>query len=202
MKLIPESRFLKDYLQETDIIDCSHPSIINAGRKLFGQGQSDLEKSKTAFEFVRDCIHHSWDIQHTRVTCIASDVLKWKEGICYAKSHLLAALLRSQGIPAGFCYQRLMLFDTPEKGYCLHALNAIFIRQLHKWIRLDARGNKKGIDAQFSTDREILAFSVHDRLGEKDYPVIYSHPHPSTVNALLKNDDALNMYLHHLPSDI
>lgn len=70
----------------------------------FYEGQSEIEKAKTAFEFVRDEISHSWDIQSTIVTCKASEVLQYS----YAKANLLAALLRSQGIPTGFCYQRLM----------------------------------------------------------------------------------------------
>jgi len=36
------------------------------------------------------------------VTCKASDVLIYGTGYCYAKSHLLAALLRANAIPAGF----------------------------------------------------------------------------------------------------
>lgn len=46
-----------------------------------------------------------------RVTCSASDVLQHRSGICYAKSNLLAALLRKEGIPTRFCYQRLILFE-------------------------------------------------------------------------------------------
>jgi transglutaminase-like putative cysteine protease len=171
-------------------------------KTLFKPNQSDGEKAKVAFEFVRDRVHHSWDIQHTHVTCIASDVLQWKEGICYAKSHLLAALLRSQGIPAGFCYQRLILFDTPEEGYCIHALNAAYLKKFNRWFRLDARGNKKGVNAQFSTDQEMLAFPIRESLGERDYPVIYAQPHPKVVETLLKNNDALDMILHHLPTEL
>ncbi|MFX3619144.1 MAG: transglutaminase family protein [Sporolactobacillus sp.] len=197
-----ESHDIKDYLKESSLINYSHPSIIEVSRLFFKSEQSDAKKIKTAFEFVRDNIHHSWDVQHTRVTCVASDVLKGQEGICYAKSHLLAALLRSQDMPTGFCYQRLMLFDTPEKGYCIHALNAVFVEQVHKWIRLDARGNKKGINAQFSTEREIMAFSVQRSRGEVDYPLIYCQPHPKTAATLRTYDDALDMYLHHLPDKI
>ena len=103
----------------------------------------DPEQTQTLFSL-------SWDIQSSRVTCKASDVLYYKEGICYAKANLLAALLRSQGIPTGFCYQRLMLFDTPDKGYCIHALNAVYLASINRWIRLDARGNKPGVKAEFS----------------------------------------------------
>ena len=124
------------------------------------------------------------------------------EGICYAKSHLLAALLRAEGIPTGFCYQRLMLFDTPEKGYCIHALNAIYIQSLNKWIRLDARGNKRDINAQFSVTEEKLAFRINRTLSEIDYPMIYDKPHPKIIQVLKEHSDALTMYQFHLPSDL
>ncbi|AXM88513.1 transglutaminase family protein [Anoxybacillus ayderensis] len=198
MELIPESTNLMDYLEELDVVNFSHYLIQKKMNKLFHEGQSEMEKAKIAFEFVRDEISHSWDIQSTRVTCKASEVLYYKEGICYAKSNLLAALLRSQGIPTGFCYQRLMLFDTPEKGYCIHALNAIFLKTLNKWIRLDARGNKKGIDAQFSIDEEKLAFTPQKEFDERDYPIIYAKPHPKTIAVLEEHTDALEMYKNHL----
>jgi transglutaminase-like putative cysteine protease len=199
MKLIPESANLKDYLEELDAVDYSHPLIREKVNELFHDEQSDIEKAKVAFEFVRDNISHSWDIQSTRVTCKASEVLKYKEGICYAKSNLLAALLRSEGIPTGFCYQRLMIFDTPDKGYSLHALNGVFLKSLNRWIRLDARGNKPGVQAEFSINEEILAFRVQEKFDEKDYPIIYTHPNQKTIAVLEANTDALEMYKHHLP---
>lgn len=202
MKLVCESEKLDDYLIEINEVNYSHPLIKAKAEELFTDFQTDIEKTKLAFEFVRDTIPHSWDIQGKRVTCKASDVLKYKEGICYAKSNLLASLLRSQGIPTGFCYQRLMLFDTPEKGYSLHALNAVFLKALNKWIRLDARGNKLGVDAQFSLDEEKLAFSVNEKFDEKDYPVIFVKPNLKTITVLREHTDALEMYKHHLPESI
>jgi transglutaminase-like putative cysteine protease len=199
MKLIPESTNLKDYLEELDIVDFSHPLIKEIVTELFNDEQSEIEKIKIAFEFVRDKIFHSWDIQSTRVICKASEVLKYKEGICYAKSNLLAALLRSEGIPTGFCYQRLMIFDTPDKGYFLHTLNGVFLSSLNRWIRIDARGNKPGVQAEFSIDKEILAFSIQEEFDEKDYPIIYTKPNPKTIVTLEVNTDALEMYKHHLP---
>lgn len=202
MELICESKTIDDYLVESNIVDFSNYRIQMKANELFHQAQSEIEKVKVAFEFVRDEIAHSWDIQSERVTCTASEVLTYKEGICYAKSHLLAALLRSQGIPIGFCYQRLMLFDSPEEGHCIHALNAVFLRSLKRWVRLDARGNKKGISAQFSVDDEKLAFTVQATFGEKDYPIIFVHSHPKTVTALKENTNALEMYKHHLPESL
>ncbi|MBE3571168.1 MAG: transglutaminase family protein [Bacillales bacterium] len=202
MELIPESANLVDYLEELDVVNFSHPLIQKKMNELFYKGQSELEKTKIAFEFVRDEISHSWDVQSTRVTCKASEVLKYKEGICYAKANLLAALLRSQGIPTGFCYQRLMIFDTPDKGYSLHALNGVFLRSFNRWIRLDARGNKPGVQAEFSIDQEILAFPIQEEFDEKDFPTIYTKPNPKTISVLEKHTDALEMYKYYLPGDL
>jgi transglutaminase-like putative cysteine protease len=200
--LVCETEKLEDYLLELNEINYSNPLIKSKVDELFNPSQTEIEKAKVAYEFVRDEISHSWDIQGNRVTCNASDVLAYKEGICYAKSNLLASLLRSQGIPTGFGYQRLMLFDTPEKGYCIHALNAVYLRSLNKWQRLDARGNKKGIDAQFSIDEEKLAFTPQERFDEKDYPVIFVKPHPKTISVLKEHKDVLEMYKHHLPESL
>jgi len=199
MKLICETNEFEPYLEELPEVDFSSTIIQEKTSQLFSSSQSEIEKAKTAFEYVRDEISHSWDIQSLQVTCTASEVLSEATGICYAKSNLFAALLRSQGIPTRFCYQRLMLFNTPEKGYCIHALNAVYLKSIDKWIRLDTRGNKKGVDAQFSIKEEKLAFSVQEKYNEEDYPMIYTKPHPKTISALDKNIHALKLYEHHLP---
>lgn len=197
--MILESDVLTAYLQETDEVNYSHPLIQQTIATLFSDNQSDIENIQLAYSFVRDHISHSWDIQSTIVTQTASQVLQNETGICYAKSNLLAALLRGAGIPTGFCYQRLMLFDTPEKGYCIHALNAVYIPSLSKWIRLDARGNKNGIQAEFCIDDEKLAFTPNPQLDEIDYPTVYIHPNKKTMQVLKEASDAIEMYQHHLP---
>lgn len=199
MKMICESENLNDYLLKSEEINYSSQIIKGKIKELFNSSQTEIEKVKVSFEFVRDEISHSWDIQSGRITCNASEVLAYKEGICYAKSHLLASLLRSQGIPTGFCYQRLMLFDTPDKGYSIHALNAVYLKSFDRWVRLDARGNKKGIDAQFSVEQEKLAFHIHKEFDEKDYPIIYVNPNPKTIGVLKGQEDGLAMYKFHLP---
>ncbi|MFK3936802.1 transglutaminase family protein [Alkalihalobacillus sp. NPDC078783] len=199
MQLKCETTDLDQYCCELPEVNFSHPLIQEKSTELFNRAQTDLEKIERAFTFVRDEVAHSWDIQSERVTCEASEVLLYKEGICYAKSNLFAALLRSQGIPTGFCYQRLMLFDTLAGGYCIHALNVVYIKSLNRWIRLDARGNKEGINAQFQIEHEKLAFHVDEALDEKDYPMIYSKPHPNTLAVLREHTNALDMYRRFLP---
>lgn len=89
---------------------------------------------KAIYEFVRDEIKHSWDVQET--------------------------------------------------GFCIHALNAVYINSLDRWIHLDARGNKTGVDAQFDLEQERLAFPVRKDLGEVDYGIVYANPSDKLMQVL------------------
>lgn len=186
-----EGHTKQQYLANTEIINWQHPKIILCSKKILEGCNSKFDYAKKAFEYVRDNIKHSWDFQKNPVTCTASEVLEHKTGYCYAKSHLLAALLRAQGIPAGFCYQRLSLNDNGPP-YCLHGLNAVYLQE-HGWYRIDARGNKEGVNAQFSPPREYLAFMPVDNL-EKDLPEIWSAPLSVVVEALKKHKDIKQLY--------
>lgn len=189
---------LGDYLKASRYIDFENSSISEKARTLFVP-DDEIETVRNTYHFVRDGIRHSWDVQDKRVTVAASDVLREKVGICWAKANLLAALLRANRIPAGICYQRLTLGDTPDTGYCIHALNAVYLKSLGRWIRLDARGNKEGVNAQMCLDAEKLAFPVRPELGEIDYREVYAEPSPITMEVLENNSDALYMYLNALP---
>ena len=164
------------------------------------RGLYEVDAAREVFRFVRDDVSHSWDVQGRRVTRSALDVLAYREGICYAKSHLAAALLRRAGLPAGICYQRLTLFDDASGGHAVHALNTVFLGSLDRWIRFDARGNKPGVDAQFSLDAERLAFAIRPDRGEIDYLRNHAEPHPRIARTLIENDDAMVMYRNRLPS--
>lgn len=116
------------------------------------------------------------------MTCKASDTLLFVTGYCYAKSHLLPALLRANGIPTALCYQRLTI--TTQPPYCLHGLNALYLKE-HGWYRVDARGNKTGVNAEFCPPMEQLAFAIV-RDGEEDFTELYSKPHPSVIDTLTR----------------
>ena len=171
---------MKRYLEKSEYIDWHHPQITQKAAQLAKDCLSEEEIAQQCFEFVRDEIKHSWDFRLNPVTCKASDVLLHGTGYCYAKSHLLAALLRANGIPAGLCYQRLTITDQPP--YCLHGLNAIYLKQ-YGWYRVDPRGNKAGIDAEFCPPLEKLAFPLITS-EEMDLPEIWSQPRPEVINAL------------------
>ncbi len=170
---------MKQYLATDDVIDWQNPEILQIAEKL---SDTNIESTaKNCFEWVRDNIFHSVDYKMNPVTCEASDVLKYKTGYCYAKSHLLAALLRANSIPAGFCYQRLSIFDDGAP-YSLHGFNAVHLPE-YGWYRIDARGNKEGVNAQFTPPKEQLAFSLNFS-EEIDCQKIFSEPLPVIVEAL------------------
>jgi len=172
---------MKQYLASSEFINWDHPDVL-AQAKVLSKGAIDLEDvARRCFEFVRDEIQHSWDFQRNPVTCKASDVLKHRTGYCYAKSHLLAALLRANNIPTGLCYQRLTI--TTEPPFCLHGLNAVYLEKFG-WYRIDARGNKEGVTADFCPPVEKLAFPIITK-GEADLPEIWSEPLPMVIDALL-----------------
>lgn len=198
----PITDHLANYLCKSKYIDYDDDEIRQLADDLFCGCKDEISIAEKAYLFVRDEIAHSWDIQSSRITISALQVLKYRQGICWAKSNLLAALLRGEGIPAGFCYQRLTIGDTPESGYCIHALNGVYLSSLNKWIRLDARGNKPGINARFSTEEEYLAFPVRPRYDEIDYPLIFAEPLKCTMETLEKSTDCLRMYRQDMPTEI
>ena len=159
-----------EYLQETESIDYSAPAIRQKAEKILYDSHNRLEYIENAYKFVRDEIPHSWDIGSEIISHKASEVLLNRTGICWTKSCLLAALLRTNGIPSGISYQYLTRADEgAEEGYIIHALNTVYIESLNKWIRLDARGNKENVHAEFSLDKESLAFPIRKEFGEIDY---------------------------------
>ena len=160
----------EEYLVETKIIDYRAPIIQEKAEELRNGIESTIDYIVKAYEFVRDEIPHSWDIQSTIVSRKASEVLENKTGICWTKSCLLAALLRANGIPSGISYQLLTRADDDDsEGYIIHALNTVYIEEENKWIRLDARGNKENVHAEFSIEDEHLAFPIRSEFGEIDY---------------------------------
>ncbi|RZI82798.1 MAG: transglutaminase domain-containing protein [Rubrivivax sp.] len=169
------------YLRASEFIDHGHPAILAKAEELTHGCHTDLGITHRCFEFVRDQIKHSGDHMLNPLTVRASDVLLHGTGFCYAKSHLLAALLRAKGVPTGLCYQRLRV-SADSDAFCLHGLNAVHLAD-HGWYRIDPRGNKAGVSAQFCPPTERLAFAI-ELPQERDFPEIWPEPLPIVVQAL------------------
>ena len=201
MNVVPYSNEIDKYLKADEVIDYGNKAIMELADKLFEKANTELDFIKMAFEFVRDNIYHSADINKDVITCNASEVLNAGHGICFAKSHLLAALLRCKSIPAGFCYQKLILDDETAPVLIYHGLNGVYIKEYKKWIRLDARGNKIGVNAQFSIETEQLAFPVRPEMGEVDSFVVYPEPDVKVLEKLRENKTRTELW-DNLPTEL
>jgi transglutaminase-like putative cysteine protease len=176
---------VETFLASTDVVDWLHPDVRALARELAGSGEP-VQLAARCFRWVRDEVRHSGDHGDPIATCAASEVLLHRTGLCYAKSHLLAALLRANGIPAGFVYQRLSI-DGSGPPFCLHGLNAVFLPGVG-WHRIDARGNRPGVTTEFDPPREVLAYRPQVA-GERTFTEIWPDPLPVVVEALRRSPD-------------
>jgi transglutaminase-like putative cysteine protease len=175
---------MQEFLSSSAIIDFDHPLV---AAKAAALGKCCVEKialARNCYYFVRDEIAHSGDIRSDVVTLRASEVLEAGTGWCFAKSHLLAALLRANGIPTALCYQRLQ--KDGQGAYTLHGLNAVYLPD-YGWYRCDARGNKAGVSADFLPPVEHLAWSACDT-GEFDFRKRYAEPQSAVIKCLVENN--------------
>jgi transglutaminase-like putative cysteine protease len=177
------------------VVDCTDPHVAAFAQTLRGEHPDDVAFSSAAFDYVRDSVAHSWDVQDRRVTISASETLREGVGLCYSKAHLMAALLRVGGIPAGLCYQRL---TDHGASFVVHGLISVFLGGA--WRRQDPRGGEAGAKARFSIDEEQLAWRPRAELGELDYPDVFARPHPLVLAALMGAGDALALCASGLPS--
>ena len=203
MELIQNTADLSAYLVADEVIDHHHPLVRETAARLAEGAADSYDYARSAYEFVRDAIPHSQDSGDLRVTWRASDVLGLRTGICYAKSHALAALLRAEDIPTALCYQRL---TDGEGGHAVHGLVAV--RFHGAWHRQDPRGNRPGVDAQFSLHGERPAWVLKTgsprnhstnipglyASGEADYPGLYAAPHPAVLGALKAAPDRPHLW--------
>ena len=186
---------MDEYLRSTAVMDYDHPEIRSLAWVLADGVSDPTTIAKRSFEWVRDEIRHSGDYQVNQPTCAASEVLRHGAGWCFAKSHLLAALLRANGIAAGLCYQRFLL-DGATGRFALHGLNAVQLPEFG-WYRIDPRGNKHGVNARFDPPNERLAWPV-TVAGEGHLRDVWADPLPSVVN-LLKSYGTWEGVQDHLP---
>jgi len=151
---------MKRYLESSEFIDWDCAEIIELAESLKVGLVLDVDIARACFEYVRDSILHTSDFRIDVITNKASDVLRHKTGYCYAKSHLLAALLRANKIPAGLCYQRLSISGRGGP-YCLHGLNAVYLTR-YGWYRIDARGNKSGVKCYTDVNNNLPDVEIYN----------------------------------------
>lgn len=213
----PETDDLGRYLEDTITIDWQTPSVSECARRLLAEADAERGTSAGAhariarlFHFVRDEIAHTFDLDESAreerasaivsgfapgfvrrgVACRASEVLALGHGLCFAKSHLLAALLRFAGHPTGFCHARLVDDERPGR-FVLHGFVACRLADEGRFILLDPRGNRGrsgepgaiGSECRFAPPYS-LAFAPDPARGEQLLPRIAKRPGKRIVDWL------------------
>jgi transglutaminase-like putative cysteine protease len=129
------------YTQKSVYCDFDHPAVANLAKEL-ATGERDPESvSKAVFRHIRDNIRFGFDLVQVK----ASETLAKGYGVCWNKSLLLVALLRSNKIPARMAYNPVKReFMRPAMGDTCQTLtetiNHCFTQvQLNgEWITVDA----------------------------------------------------------------
>ena len=89
MKLIIRDSF-DDYLAASKYINWKDDCILAKSEEFKSKNADEISLIRTIYEFVRDDIRHSWDVQDRRITRSATEVLEQGVGICWAKANLPA----------------------------------------------------------------------------------------------------------------
>lgn len=189
----PKPDFSK-YLECTEVIDFDSPEVQEVCSQFEQYKDDQLLLAEKVFDFVQNKFPHTSDCKRTELSITASDVIKNGHGICMAKSHLLAAILRNFKIPTGFCYQ--ILCAKKHNHFYPHGFNAVYFEKLGRWIRLDARGIKPGQNAKFSIDQEFLAYQPDNFKNEVDLPMYFTAPFKGMIDCMKKCADKPEFFKH------
>ncbi|MGH0037467.1 MAG: transglutaminase-like domain-containing protein [Myxococcota bacterium] len=190
---VTEHPGLDRYLEDTEIVDWQTPEVHQQAVALTRGLDGERAPIRALFEYVRDQIAHSFDVTPDDpragvVTCRASQVLRERTGICYAKCHLLAALARARGIPVAFGYQRLRR-DPPGKGFALHGFVAVWLNDAERWAPLDPRGDREGVSTVCDLDEPSWAWVPDAAAGEQTYDRLFARPRRAVLDVLGRAPD-------------
>ena len=195
----PDKSDISDYLENSDVLDYDHPLVAQTAEHLTYGLKDNLSKARAIYKFTRDHIFDSFQINATSVTITASEVLDKGHGICFAKAHLLVALMRASGIPAGFCYQTR--YDDDLERLIIHGFSGVHIQELDKWVRIDACMQVDANDWGFDPFKESTIRSVKEEIGEYDDFIVYHTPSKKLLKAL-SLADTLEELMNLIPSEI
>jgi hypothetical protein len=174
------------FLRATRFIDSDHPGIVKKALELTKDCDTEDEKVKALFEFVRDSSNDK-----RCESFIASEILECGGNSCRQRSILLAALCRAVGIPARLHLQRVTIRDwkTEEgeiiKNYTFaHGITGVFL--INAWRLYESVGNKdkwiiwtqdekrgSEMPVEFYPDRDCL-FQADEKIIIETLPVNFA----------------------------
>ncbi len=178
---------MEKYLQPSYTIDSNELSIKNKALELTRGKQTDTDKAKAAFYFVRDSIKYNpyggiAPLEEYR----ASATLKRGNGYCVQKAVLLAAMAKAAGIPTRLGFVNVRNHLLPQEildglsgdnvmkyhGYALLYLNDKWLKatpsfdielcQEHKFIPVEFDGTQDAIFHRYNQEGKLHMEYVHN----------------------------------------
>jgi transglutaminase-like putative cysteine protease len=173
--LTPDRTELGRYLEDTIVVDWQTPAVLERTRDLLAgvEAEADeLQRVDLLFRFVRDQVGDALESEVESVACSASQVLHLGVWLAFSRCHLLAALLRSCGVPAGFGYQRLA---RETGGTTLHGFVGVWLARREIWVDLDPCGVAPGGPLSCPEVDSGLMDPVMEE-AELTYPTLWARP--------------------------
>lgn len=107
---------MKQYLVPTPTFDCDSEPIAGKAQELTQGLETDIDKAKALFYFVRDAIDYNLYVKkHMPEHFRASNTLARGKGYCVQKAVLLVALARAAGIPARLGCAKIRNHLVPQR---------------------------------------------------------------------------------------
>ena len=107
---------MKQYLEPTATFDCDSKPILEKAQELTQGLDTDIDKAKALFYFVRDAIDYNLYVKkHMPEHFRASNTLARGKGYCVQKAVLLVSLARAAGIPARLGCAKIRNHLVPQK---------------------------------------------------------------------------------------
>ena len=127
------------YLQPTFFMECGHPRVREAARRLTESLPEAKMKARSLFLFVRDEIRYNpYCFSTSRDDYRAHAILARGQGYCIQKAVLLAALCRAVGIPSRLLLAHIRNHQVPEKLTAMMQTNVFYCHGYNE-IYLDGR---------------------------------------------------------------
>jgi len=176
------------YLEDTIVVDWQSARVLERARSLRAGCEAEADRIRVTGAWVRNEIGEpTGGDPDEAVACSASQVLEAGRGLAVARCHLLVALLRASGIPAGFGYQRLRSESAPS-GFALHGFVAVWLAGTGVWRLLTVDAGE-GEDTVREPDLAA---------GELRFPLVYVRPSKRVVD-LLERAGGLEQVRRHWP---
>lgn len=136
---------MEEYLLPTNFLDSNHPDISNLVKSIIEPNDSNSEKARKIFYFVRDSIHYDmYAVSNKGEDYMASSILKQGRGYCVQKAIILAAMGRAVGIPSRLVLVAIRNHKSPPEAleimktdvFFPHMYNQFYINS--RWVNVAA----------------------------------------------------------------